>query len=95
MLSYDDALNLNYYKKTGFTGWMSPIRFLIKREQPEEGEALFHAWVWPGPYTFANTDDSKKLDYTAPFSEDGKKEVVDWINEQYAKYEDVWTSKKL
>ncbi len=29
MLTYDDALNLNYYKKTTFTGWMNGMRFLI------------------------------------------------------------------
>ena len=34
MLTYDDALNLNYYKKTTFTGWMNGMRFLIKREEP-------------------------------------------------------------
>ena len=37
MLTYDEALNLNYYKKTSFTGWMNPLRFLIKQEKPEEG----------------------------------------------------------
>ena len=26
MLTYDDALNLNYYKKTTFTGWMNGMR---------------------------------------------------------------------
>ena len=85
MLSYDDALNLNYYKKTTFTGWMKPIRFLIARETPEEGEAIFHAWVWPEPYTFALTDDSRKIDFTAPFTEDGKRQIVDWINQQQEK----------
>ena len=63
MLTYDDALNLNYYKKTTFTGWMNGMRFLIKREEPvikeatedtpeEKGEPIFHAWIWPGPYIF-------------------------------------------
>lgn len=86
MLTYDDALNLNYYKKTSYTGWMKPIRFLIKMEKPEEGDAFFHAWVWPEPYTFALTEDSKKIDYTAPFSEEGKREIVDWINKQQEIY---------
>ena len=56
MLTYDDALNLNYYKKTTFTGWMNGMRFLIKREEPvikeatedtpeEKGEPIFHAWI--------------------------------------------------
>lgn len=85
MLSYDDALNLNYYKKTTFTGWMKPIRFMIKMEKPEEGEAFFHAWIWPEPYTFALTDDNKKIENTAPFTEDGKRQIVDWINDQQKK----------
>ena len=95
MLSYDDALNLNYYKKTTYTGWMKPLRFLIKMEKPEEGDAIFHAWVWPGPYIFDLTDDSLKIDTTAPFTEDGKREIVDWINEQFDLHKDEWSSKIL
>ena len=49
MLTYDEALNLNYYKLTSYTGWINGMRFLIRREVPEEGDAIFHAWVWPGP----------------------------------------------
>ena len=95
MLTYDEVLNLNYYKKTSYTGWMKPLRFLIKMEKPEESEAIFHAWVWPGPYIFDLTDDSLKLDKTASFSEDGKREIVDWINEQYDLHKDEWSSKLL
>jgi len=95
MLTYDEVLNLNYYKKTSYTGWMKPLRFLIKMEKPEESEAIFHAWVWPGPYIFDLTDDSLKLDKTAAFSEDGKREIVDWINEQYDLHKDEWSSKLL
>ena len=68
---------------------------MIKQEKPEEGEPIFHAWVWPGPYIFDLTDDSLKLDKTAPFSEDGKKVIVDWINEQYTLHKDEWSSKLL
>ena len=49
MLTSDEVLNLNYYKKTSYTGWINGMRFLIRREAPEEGDAFFHAWVWPGP----------------------------------------------
>ncbi|MBQ2706048.1 MAG: GNAT family acetyltransferase [Agathobacter sp.] len=95
MLTYDEVLNLNYYKKTSYTGWIKPLRFLIKMEKPEKSEAIFHAWVWPGPYIFDLTDDSLKLDKTASFSEDGKREIVDWINEQYDLHKDEWSSKLL
>ena len=67
MLTFDEVLNLNYYKKTSYTGWINGMRFLIKREAPEEGDAFFHAWVWPGPLIFSLTDDSLKTDFTAPF----------------------------
>lgn len=50
------------------------MRFLIKREEPvikeatedtpeEKGEPIFHAWIWPGPYIFDLTDDSKNGQY--------------------------------
>ena len=45
MLTFDDVLNLNYYKKTSYTGWINGMRFLIKQEETEEGDAIFHAWV--------------------------------------------------
>ena len=54
MLTSDEVLNLNYYKKTSYTGWINGMRFLIRREAPEEGDAFFHAWVWPGPLDWIN-----------------------------------------
>ena len=44
MLTTDEVLNLNYYKKTTYTGWINGMRFLIKREAPEEGDALRIPW---------------------------------------------------
>ena len=69
MLTYDDALNLNYYKKTTFTGW-------------------------PGPYIFDLTDDSKKTDNTFPFTDDGKKQCVDWINEVISAHSNEYPKNK-
>lgn len=108
MLTYDDALNLNYYKKTTYTGWMGGMRFLIKREEPVvdvddaggsdasevKSEPIFHAWIWPGPYIFDLTDDALKVDKTFPFSDDGKKECVDWINDTYNARINEWAQNK-
>jgi hypothetical protein len=95
MLTYEEVLNLNYYKKTSYSGWMKPLRFLIKMETTEEGNSIFHAWVWPGPYIFSLANDTEKIDFIAPFSEEGKKQVVDWINQQYETYKDVRSKKIL
>ena len=91
MLTFDEVLNLNYYKKTSYSGWINGMRFLIRREQQEDQTDIFHAWVWPGPFIFDLTDEEKKSDFTAPFSDNGKQEVVDWINEQYLNHSELWS----
>lgn len=100
MLSYDEVLNLNYYKKTTYTGWMGGMRFLIKREveKDEEGKetgCFFHVFAWPGPYIFELTDAKKKRTAKFPFSEDGKKQAVDWLNEQYNDPNTKWPRSKI
>ena len=95
MLTYDEVLNLNFYKLSAYTGWIHPLRFRIKMEKSEEGETFFQVWIWPAPYIFDLTDDNKKITYSAPFTQEGKKEIVDWINTQYEHYKDVWCDKKL
>ena len=94
MLTTDEVLNLNYYKKTTYTGWINGMRFLIKREAPEEVDAFFHAWVWPGPLIFDLVDDAQKYDFTAPFSNEGNQQVVDWINAQYEDNPDLWSHER-
>ena len=94
MLTTDEVLNLNYYKKTTYTGWMGGMRFLIRRETPEEGDAIFHVWVWPGPYIFDLTADERKFDAVFPFTEEGKQQAVDWINAQFEEHKSLWPKRK-
>ena len=94
MLTTDEVLNLNYYKKITYTGWMGGMRFLIQREAPEEGDAIFHVWVWPGPYIFDLTADERKFDATFPFTEEGKQQAVDWINAQFEEHKSLWPKRK-
>lgn len=94
MISYDEVLNLNYYKKTSYTGWMEGMRFLIKREAPENQDPVFHAWVWPGPYIFELTPAENKFTAQFPFSEEGKKQTVEWLNQQFEEHKDLWPKHK-
>ena len=65
------------------------------RDTPgEKGEPIFHAWIWPGPYIFDLTDDSKKTDNTFPFTDDGKKQCVDWINEVISAHSNEYPKNK-
>ena len=110
MFTYDDALNMNYYKKTSYTGWMGGMRFLLKQEKvteeiPDPDGALaedgtpvtttreysqFHCWIWPGPYIFDFTPPEKKVDRIFPFTDEGRRQAVDWINEVYESRKEEW-----
>lgn len=99
MITYDEVLNLNYYKKTTYSGWAGGMRFKIQREVPENEndealEPIFHVWIWPGPYIFDKTPAEKKYTAQFPFSEEGKKQAVDWLNEQYHIHLDEWPARK-
>ncbi|SFG62628.1 hypothetical protein SAMN04487761_13126 [Lachnospiraceae bacterium C7] len=93
MLTYDDALNMNYYKKTTFSGWMENMRFKITKDTSDDGEDIFHAWIWQGPYIFDLVPAEKKIEHTEPFTEDGRKATVDWINKEFDSHLDLYGKK--
>ena len=47
-----------------------------------------------GLLIFDLTDDDKKFDFTVPFSDEGKQQVVDWINTQYEEHPELWSHEK-
>ena len=86
MITNRDILNLNFYRKEQFTGSYRGMRYLIKKDTEDDAD-IFRAYYWPGPYNFASTDDSLKTSATFPFTEEGKQQVVDWLNAR-------WTEEK-
>lgn len=87
MITSEDILNMNFYKKEKFTGSFKGMRYLIKKDRSDDDADIFRVTVWPGPYNFETTDDSEKTSAAFPFTEEGQKQVVGWLNEQ-------WSSKK-
>lgn len=85
MIKTEDILNLNFYKKEKFTGSYQGMRYLIKKD-----EDVFIATIWPGPYNFASTPDEQKTVASFPFTEEGKQQVVDWMNEQWKSRQGEW-----
>lgn len=93
MITAEDILNLNFYKKERFTGSYLGMRYLIQKEKDGEGEDAADClcvYAWPGPYTFSNTSDEKKASAHFPFSDDGRHQVVDWLNALYESRKDEW-----
>lgn len=89
MITTEEVLNLNFYKKEKFRGSYHGMRFQLELEK-EEGNDHFNVYVWPGPYTFANTAPEKIMKNTFPFTMEGKQQAVDWLNETYTVHQDEW-----
>jgi len=82
MITAEDILNMNFYKKEKFTGSYKGMRYLVKKEKDDAENDIFRATVWPGPYNFSTTPDDQKISATFPFTEEGRQQAVDWMNEQ-------------
>ena len=82
MITTEDVLNMNFYKKEKFTGSYKGMRYLLKKDS-ENDTTIFRCYVWPGPYNFASTPDEQKLTEIFDFTEEGKQKAVDWMNEQW------------
>lgn len=89
MITTDDVLNMNFYKKEKFTGSYKGMRYLLKKDTEEE-RTVFRCYIWPGPYNFASTPDEQKTMAVFDFTEEGKQEAVDWMNGQWMA-RDNWT----
>ena len=93
MITAEDILNLNFYKKERFTGSYLGMRYLIQKEKDGDGEDAADclcAYAWPGPYIFSNTPDEKKVSARFPFSDEGRHQAVDWLNDLYESRKDEW-----
>ena len=80
MISYDEVLNMNYYQKAAFNGWTGRMRFRIGKYTDDGSEPVFRVYAWPAPYNYDSTSADSKICADFPFSEDGRRQAVDWLN---------------
>lgn len=92
MITTEDILNMNFYKKEKFTGSYQGMRYLIKKASENDAD-IFKVYNWPGPYNFETTDESKKTAASFPFTPEGKQQVVDWLNDQWQTRRNEWPSR--
>ena len=91
MIDRHSLLALNFYKSSPFTGSDGNMRYRVEKvELPlpdsEETEKKLQATIWPGPFSFAKTDDDKKTHQIADFSEEGFCELVEWLNKKQPEF---------
>ena len=89
MIKSTDILSLTYYTYgEPFTGSCDGLRYrIIKSSQGEGDDAkdVFKVITWPEPYSFDNTDDALKEAEYFPFTEDGRSQVVKYLNDKIDK----------
>ena len=88
MITSDDILSLNFYNYGNpFTGSYQGMRYRIikqKEAKDEEGNILKEEGllevIWPEPFAYEKTQDALKTTQLFPFSEEGKAQVIEWLN---------------
>ena len=93
MIDYDHFHVLNYVKKEEYTGSMIVLRYMLKKTvvpRDDQEETCLEVIIWPEPYGYARTEEEKKLRKEFPFSEDGLKEAVVYLNQQFEDQRVLW-----
>lgn len=95
-----DSYGLTWYEHAQpYYGSHRGMRFRIARQPMEnvalvpadkKGEATFQVIIWQEPYCFEETPEEQKTTESFPFTEEGKEQLVAWLNEQYREQFDRW-----
>lgn len=96
----EDSFGIPFYEYgQPFLGSFKGMRYRIERNPMEvvaykpkdkRGEAAFKVTIWPEPFSFENTPDEKKESKEFSFDEVGKRQLTEWLNEQYRKDPKRW-----
>lgn len=88
-IEYGDVLNMKYYEYgQPFTGSLGEMCYRIERNPLEDVHftppakrepSTLKAIVWKGPFNYVTTEE-EKIEKEFDFSNEGKNELVDWLN---------------
>lgn len=106
LLERSEYMPLEYIRKQKWSGSFQGMRFLLHRiveEKPEDaGEAsepegkqekeqvFLEAIVWKEPYSFEATPEEEKQRHRFPFSEEGRKLAISWLEDTYEHHREEW-----
>lgn len=85
---YTPGLSINFLKKENYSGSYDGMRFYLLK-----AEDKLRACIYPEPWCFEKTPQEDKTWEEFPFSAEGLKEALDWINDCYEKDIDRWRNR--
>ena len=82
-----DLLPLSFLEMSPYTGQKGALRFRLEKRMGEEsgdrlGEKLICCFSWKGAFSFDHTEKECMEEALFPFSEEGLKEIIDYLNER-------------
>lgn len=89
MINKENLVSLNFLMKENFTGSMQGMRYQFSRIG-EKPNFKLEVTIWPEPFSYKATPDNQKQKAEFVFSNDGKDQAVDWLNEQYELQNELW-----
>lgn len=85
MIKAEEFNYLNYIKKEELIGSDTGMRYMLKKN----GDSIV-VTIWPEPYCYAKTPESKKIRKEVPLTTEGVEEARVWINDQHDKMKELW-----
>ena len=62
------------------------MRYRLVRKKDGDEDAVLSAAVYPQPYCWEETDDEKKQIQEFPFTEEGRSEMIEWLNRKLSEF---------
>lgn len=92
MIGEGDILPYGRFKYSQpYAGSYQGLRYKIVHPKPAEGEEnLIHVEIWPEPNCREKTDESLIEKQSFPYSEDGYRDMIVYLNEMYDSHKGIW-----
>ena len=83
MINPKDIASIPFLKKSPYTGSFQGMRYRIQKEEIEE-QLYLRVFVWKEPFSFDKTPDEEKISELFDFSNDGLKNILEWLEKMHA-----------
>ena len=93
MIDLHGQAGLPYINRGVYTGSCEGMRYRMRKKE-EEDNMVLEAVIYPEPFCFEKTAEDQKESQEFPFTDEGFRQAIAWMNEQYETQKERWTAAK-
>ena len=94
MINDEDVLSINFLKKQNYTGSYRGMRYILMKktvkDEDDKEENFLTAAIWPQPMNYENSSPESRTEKTFSFTNEGRKEAIEWLNASYESGREIW-----